>query len=82
MSDEETKLERNPEERNLEVVIPGGDIVQVDLENLDPNPSEIIELLTEAPAPVPTWISLCLEYWKQGYRDAAESIAVGGRECA
>lgn len=69
-------------ERNLEVVIPGGEIVLVDLENLDPNPAEIIELLAEVPAPVPTWISLCLEYYKKGFHDAAELIAVGGRDCA
>ena len=54
---------------------PGGnEIVTVDLDNLDPQPDDVLELLSDGECKVEVWALLGAEYLRKGYLDAAEKI--------
>ena len=65
------------EGRPLDIHFSSGEIVAIDLDNLDPEPgASIIELLREGQCHVKAWLRLAVEYWKIGLLGPATDIAV------
>jgi RNA polymerase-associated protein CTR9 len=66
--------------RSLDIEL-GADLVSVDLDNLDPDPNDIIELLKEANSSVWVWTRVAGEYWRKGMKDGAELIVRTVKSC-
>ncbi|TFK54552.1 RNA polymerase II-associated protein [Heliocybe sulcata] len=60
--------------RSIDIEIGTQEIITIELDNLDPNPSDIMDLLKEGQCKVWVWTRLASEYWRRGYLDAAERI--------
>lgn len=66
-----------PQGRSLDVFV-ADELVSIDLDNLDPNPDDVLVVLQDPQGrteKVAIWTKLASEYWKQDYLDAAEKIA-------
>lgn len=63
------------ESRTVDIDLNGQEVITVDLDNLDPDPKDILDLLSEGHPKVWVWTKLAAEYWRRGYLDAAEKIA-------
>ncbi|KAH9948627.1 RNA polymerase II-associated protein [Amylocystis lapponica] len=61
--------------RSIDIELGGQEVITVDLDNLDPNPDDLLELLRDQQCNVWIWTRLGAEYWRGGYLDAAEQIA-------
>jgi len=61
--------------RSIDIELGGQEVITIDLENLDPNPEDVLDLLKEGQCKVWVWTKLAGEYWRRGYLDAAERIA-------
>ena len=61
--------------RSMDIELGGQEVITIELDNLDPNPEDIVDLLKEAQCKASVWNKLACEYWKKGYLDAASSIA-------
>ena len=61
--------------RSMDIELGGQEVITIELDNLDPNPEDIVDLLKEAQCKASVWNKLACEYWKKGYLDAATSIA-------
>jgi RNA polymerase-associated protein CTR9 len=59
--------------RSIDVELEG-DVIAVDLDNLDPDASDILDLLKEAESPVWIWARIAGEYWRKGHLVTAEGI--------
>ncbi len=59
--------------RTIDVEL-GVDVISVDLDNLDPDASDILDLLREAESPVWIWVRFASEYWRKGHLTTAEDI--------
>lgn len=57
------------------------EVITIDLDGLDPNPDDVLELLKEGNCKVWMWTKLAGEYWRRGWLDAAEKLALAGVEC-
>jgi RNA polymerase-associated protein CTR9 len=62
----------------------GSEVITVELDELDPDPSGLLELLTTEAANVPAgvWTKLAGEYWRKGALDAAEQVALAAKDRA
>jgi RNA polymerase-associated protein CTR9 len=67
--------------RSMDIELGGQEVITIDLENLDPNPEDVLDLLKEGGCRVWIWTKLAGEYWRRGYLDAAERIARSAVEC-
>jgi RNA polymerase-associated protein CTR9 len=86
--DEPMDMERTPSPvlpgRSIDIELGGAqEVITIDLDNLDPNPDDVLELLKEGNCKVWMWTKLAGEYWRRGWLDAAERLALAGvdREC-
>ncbi|KAJ8515561.1 hypothetical protein ONZ45_g7046 [Pleurotus djamor] len=61
--------------RSVDIELGGQEVITIDLDNLDPNPEDVLELLEEGRGRIWVWTKLAAEYWRRGYLDAAERIA-------
>ncbi|KAF8910392.1 hypothetical protein CPB85DRAFT_1305700 [Mucidula mucida] len=61
--------------RTVDIELGSQEVITVDLDNLDPDPADILDLLNEGHPKVWVWTTLAAEYWRRGYLDAAEKIA-------
>ena len=68
--------------RSVDIELGGQEVITIDLDNLDPNPEDVLDLLKEGQCKVWVWTKLAGEYWRRGYLDAAERIARNAVECA
>ncbi|KIJ58708.1 hypothetical protein HYDPIDRAFT_171184 [Hydnomerulius pinastri MD-312] len=50
-------------------------VITIDLDNLDPSPDDVLDVLKEGQCKVSVWAKLAGEYWRRGYLSAAERIA-------
>lgn len=57
-------------------------MITVDVADLDPDPSTILDLLREGECSVKAWLRIALEYWKLGQLDAATAVAEAAASCA
>ena len=74
-------LDQAPESgRSLDIEL-GTDLVSVDLDNLDPDPNDIIELLKEANPGVLVWTRVAGEYWRKGLKQSADLIIQTAKAC-
>ncbi|KAG9220389.1 hypothetical protein CCMSSC00406_0006654 [Pleurotus cornucopiae] len=64
-----------PPGRSVDIELGGQEVITIDLDNLDPNPEDVLELLKEGLGKIWVWSKLAAEYWRRGYLDAAERIA-------
>ncbi|KAF9527372.1 RNA polymerase II-associated protein [Crepidotus variabilis] len=64
-----------PTGRSVDIELGGQEVITVDLDNLDPNPTDVLDLLKEGNCKIWVWTKLAGEYWRRGYLDAAERIA-------
>lgn len=67
--------------RSVDIELGGQEVITIDLDNLDPNPEDVLDLLKESQCTVWVWTKLAAEYWRRGYLDAAERIATAAVEC-
>jgi hypothetical protein len=68
--------------RSIDIELGGQEVITIDLDNLDPNPDDVLDLLKEGQCRVSVWTKLAGEYWRRGYLAAAERIAHSAIECA
>lgn len=61
--------------RSIEIGLGSQEVITIDLDNLDPNPDDVLELLREGQCGVRVWTRLAAEYWRKGHLVAAERIA-------
>lgn len=67
--------------RSIDIELGGHEVITIDLDNLDPNPDDVLDLLKEGQCRVSVWARLAGEYWRRGYLSAAERIAHSAIEC-
>lgn len=67
--------------RSVDIELGGQEVITIDLDNLDPNPEDVLDLLKDGQCNVWVWTKLAGEYWRRGYLDAAERIALSAVEC-
>lgn len=67
--------------RSIDIELGGQEVISVDLVNLDPSPADVLDLLKEGNCKVWVWTKLAGEYWRRGFLDAAERIALTAVEC-
>ena len=70
-----------PTGRSVDIELGGQEVITIDLDNLDPNPEDVLDLLKEGQCNAWVWTKLAGEYWRRGYLDAAERIALSAVEC-
>ena len=61
--------------RTLDIELSGQEIISIELDHLDPDASDLIDVLSDAQSPPWIWTKLAAEYWRQNYMEAAESLA-------
>ncbi|KAG9316871.1 hypothetical protein JVU11DRAFT_2947 [Chiua virens] len=61
--------------RSIDIELGGQEVITIDLDNLDPNPDDVLDLLKEGQCRVSVWTRLAGEYWRRGYLSAAERIS-------
>jgi hypothetical protein len=61
--------------RSVDIELNNQEVITVDLDNLDPDPQDVIDLLGDGHPKVWVWTKVAAEYWNKGYVDAAEKIA-------
>ncbi|KAH6914432.1 pol II transcription elongation factor [Coprinopsis sp. MPI-PUGE-AT-0042] len=66
--------------RSVDIELGGQEVITIDLDNLDPNPADVLDLLKEGQCKVWIWTKLAAEYWRRGYLGAAEKIATAAIE--
>jgi hypothetical protein len=67
--------------RSVDIELSGQEVITIDLDNLDPNPEDVLDLLKEGRCQVWVWTKLAGEYWRRGYLGAAEKIAQQAVDC-
>lgn len=67
--------------RSIDIELGGQEVITIDLDNLDPNPEDVLDLLKDGQCKIWVWTKLAGEYWRRGYLDAAEKIALTAVEC-
>lgn len=67
--------------RSIDIELGGQEVITIELDNLDPNPEDLLDVLKEAQCKVWIWTRLAAEYWRRGFLDAAERIAQSALEC-
>ncbi|KAF9227093.1 TPR-like protein [Gyrodon lividus] len=67
--------------RSIDIELGGQEVITIDLDNLDPSPDDVLDLLKEGQCKVSVWAKLAGEYWRRGYLPAAERIAHSAIEC-
>ena len=67
--------------RSIDIELGRQEIITIELDNLDPNPDDVLDLLKEGQCKVSVWARLAGEYWRKGYLSAAERIARSAIEC-
>jgi len=67
--------------RSIDIELGGQEVITIDLDNLDPNPEDVLELLKEGQCRIWVWTKLAGEYWRRGLLEAAERIALAAVEC-
>ncbi len=70
-----------PAGRSIDIELGGQEVITVDLENLDPNPADVLDLLKEGNCKIWVWTKFAGEYWRRGYLEAAERIAISAVDC-
>ncbi|PPQ73427.1 hypothetical protein CVT24_008133 [Panaeolus cyanescens] len=66
--------------RSVDIELGGQEVITIDLDNLDPNPDDVLDLLKEGQCKVWVWTRLAGEYWRRDFLDAAEKIALAAIE--
>ncbi|KAF8893448.1 RNA polymerase II-associated protein [Infundibulicybe gibba] len=62
--------------RSIDIELGGQEVITIDLDNLDPNPEDVLDLLKDGQCTIWVWTKLAGEYWRRGYLPAAEKIAL------
>ncbi|KAF9464960.1 RNA polymerase II-associated protein [Collybia nuda] len=65
-----------PSGRSVDIELGGQEVITIDLDNLDPNPDDVLDLLKDGQCKIWVWTKLAGEYWRRGYLAAAERIAL------
>ncbi|KAK7056429.1 protein required for normal CLN1 and CLN2 G1 cyclin expression [Paramarasmius palmivorus] len=60
--------------RTIDIELGGQEVITIDLDNLDPDPQDVLDLLRDGQCSVWVWTKLASEYWRRGYLDAAKRI--------
>ncbi|TFY58741.1 hypothetical protein EVJ58_g6226 [Rhodofomes roseus] len=68
--------------RTIDIELGQHEVITVELDKLDPDPSDLLELLAEGQCKVSIWTRLAVEYWRRGWLDAAERIAQAALEAS
>lgn len=67
--------------RSVDIELGGQEVITIDLDNLDPNPDDVLDLLKDGQCNIFVWTKLTGEYWRRGYLEAAGRIASAAIEC-
>ncbi|EEB95494.1 hypothetical protein MPER_05530 [Moniliophthora perniciosa FA553] len=60
--------------RTVDIELGGQEVITIDLDNLDPDPQDVLDLLRDGQCTVWVWTKLASEYWRRGYLDSAKRI--------
>lgn len=60
--------------RPFDIEIGTQEVITVDLDALDPDPSDVVDVLKDGAGAL-VWSKFASEYWRQGHLGAAEQIA-------
>lgn len=71
-----------PSGRSVDIELGGQEVITIDLDNLDPNPDDVLDLLKDGQCKIWVWTKLAGEYWRRGYLAAAERIALSAVDCS
>ncbi|KAJ3576752.1 hypothetical protein NP233_g216 [Leucocoprinus birnbaumii] len=66
--------------RTVDIDLGTAEVITIDLDNLDPNPDDVLDLLKDGQCKDWVWTKLAGEYWRKGYLDGAERIAFTASE--
>ncbi|KAF5380573.1 hypothetical protein D9615_004659 [Tricholomella constricta] len=64
-----------PPGRSVDIELGSQEIITIDLDNLDPDPEDVLSLLKDGQCKIWVWTKLAGEYWRRGYLEAADKIA-------
>jgi len=67
--------------RTVDIDLGTAEVITIDLDNLDPNPDDVLDLLKDGQCKDWVWSKLAGEYWRKGYLEGAERIALTAIEC-
>lgn len=67
--------------RSVDIELGGQEVITIDLDNLDPNPEDVLDLLKDGQCKIWVWTKLAGEYWRRGFLEAAEKIALAAIDC-
>jgi RNA polymerase-associated protein CTR9 len=67
--------------RQFDIPLGDSETITLDLNELDPDPTDLLGALEEARCPVWVWTKLAGEYWRSGDLEVAERIGQTAREC-
>jgi len=70
-----------PPGRSVDIELGGQEVITIDLDNLDPNPEDVLDLLKDGQCKIWVWTKLAGEYWRRGFLEAAEKIALAAIDC-
>ncbi|KAF9449178.1 RNA polymerase II-associated protein [Macrolepiota fuliginosa MF-IS2] len=62
--------------RTVDIDLGTAEVITIDLDHLDPNPDDVLDLLKDGQCKDWAWTKLAGEYWRKGYLDGAERIAL------
>ncbi|KAI3615454.1 pol ii transcription elongation factor [Moniliophthora roreri] len=60
--------------RTIDIELGGQEVITIDLDNLDPDPQDVLDLLRDGQCTVWVWTKLASEYWRRGYVESAKRI--------
>jgi len=67
--------------RTVDIDLGTAEVITIDLDNLDPNPDDVLDLLKDGQCKDWVWTKLAGEYWRKGYLEGAERIALAAVDC-
>jgi len=67
--------------RTVDIDLGTAEVITIDLDNLDPNPDDVLDLLKDGQCKDWVWTKLAGEYWRKGYLEGAERIALTAVDC-
>lgn len=60
--------------RTVDIELGGQEVITIDLDQLDPDPTDVLDLLNDSQVRITVWAKIIGEYWRRGYLDAAEKL--------
>jgi RNA polymerase-associated protein CTR9 len=66
--------------RSIDIEIGDQEIITLELNDLEKDPTDLLGLLKDGRCTVWVWTKLAAEYWRRGWLDGAQQLALGAIE--